>query len=1144
MAQAPIGTTDSYFQFYYLTTYGNDNLYSGIQILYGLDWTSIAQNYTGYDIRSDTVDANFYGAGGGNVPVWIWAALNPRIVDPSIDFYTMSVGDTIEIALTDDIGSAEVYQAGNPGGNNGKAIAFLGPGDDTINGGVNADLLVGGDGNDQILGYAGNDTIYGDYSNLPVYEVVKIAANYNATPQSPAPGPFFQPNLPSQDSVARSPINPYDSEPTGDDVIDGGDGQDTIYGGPGADNLSGGPRGQSGSDVVFGGADADIFNIATNIPATDSSDPGASNGFWGTYGGDIVGGGGSSATSSIIKTITKSVLPDVMEGAVGGFVFSSITGIASSLVGASLKNLFSHSAPTPKPTVSGNDILIVADFDPREDTLYLPVNEILEIDARVITTVSSGNELLPPDETYGVTSLEFFFPGEATEDKVTSQNAQVGDVTFARVIFSADYLTALGIDETTAPADQVALFENVLSQEFVVGDDAGAGGNTSGTGLQLPIDSGSYVNGEVPESVGDPDSLGLQAPSNSKAVVFGAFAPWSIINPAVSSSVPSVAGTNLSDILNVNARPLNVISPINTEGLTTTSFEVFGFGGDDIIVGGTGNDVIYGGDGDDIIYDLGGQGGSKTQETLEGGSGDDLVYAGINTTTAFYNGGDGNDTIDFVYLTDDDLVVDLSTTIGTATSYDNNDIETLYQLSNVENVTGSPQSDRITGSIGANVFGYSRSDDVIDGGGGDDTYSFSNWVPFTSTTTIGATINIANGAASGEKTLTASLLDAVANEQQNSSGDLEWVYINTPVTFTDTLTDVETLVGTIANDTINGSLSSGALRIEGAGGDDVVTSGSDDDVLDGGPGADRLLARGGADRVFGGDGSDFLGGGRGDDFLVGGAGELDVLRGGPGKDIFAFRDELRNGVHEQDLVQDFDPLEDAIDLGGHRVNSYVEMAGSLLLMVGRDQDAILLRGVSDIDSVFLLNEGETPIGPLGADAEEYDFVVTERNPGLGLPRIAASSADDLVLGTARDETLKGVGGNDLLLGFDGSDYVAGGRGDDIIFGGAGLLDTLRGGPGADVFVFRDELRNGVHEEEIIQDFDPLEDAIDLGGYRIASHEEMADSLLLTVGPDGDEILLRGVTDIDSIVVWDGREPGTEQDAPAPMQAEQQPDWLA
>ena len=244
-------------------------------------------------------------------------------------------------------------------------------------------------------------------------------------------------------------------------------------------------------------------------------------------------------------------------------------------------------------------------------------------------------------------------------------------------------------------------------------------------------------------------------------------------------------------------------------------------------------------------------------------------------------------------------------------------------------------------------------------------------------------------------------------------------------------------------------------------------------------------------------------------------------------------------MHEQDLVQDFDPLEDAVNLGGHRVNGYVEMADSLLLMVGRDQDAILLRGVSDIDSVVLLDDRENRIGPLGSDAVEYDFVVTERNPGLGLPKIAASSADDLVLGTARDGTLKGVGGDDLLLGLDGSDYVAGGRGDDILAGGAGELDTLRGGPGSDVFVFRDELDNGV-----IQDFNPLEDAIDLGGYRIGSHVEMADSLLLTVGPDGDEILLRGVTDIDSVVLLDDPEPWIEPDALEPMDAAQQPDWLA
>ncbi|MEZ5865759.1 MAG: calcium-binding protein [Geminicoccaceae bacterium] len=970
MSLQPIRSTNSYFQYYYLESYGKDNLYSGIDILYGLDWQSVSKNSSGYEITSAAVDACFYGPGACGVPVWIWAALNPQLVDPSIVLHSMSVGDTIEVALTQNMDSADFYANSNPN-NQGNGIAFLGPGDDTLNGGSLYDLLVGGDGNDQITGNGGNDILYGDYSNLPVYDVVEISPGYNANPESGTPGAVFQLVLPAQDSVARAPINPDDTEPTGDDVIEGGDGQDVIYGGPGADNLSGGPRGQSGSDVVFGGADADIFNIATNIPATDPSDPGASDGFWGTYGGTIIGGAGSTATKSIINSVVKNVLPDVMESAVGGFVFSSIASIASSLVGASLKNLFSQSQPTPVPTVSGDDILIVADFDPREDTLYLPVNEILEIDARVITTVSSGNELLPPDETYGVTSLEFFFPGEATEDKVTSQNAQVGDVTFARVIFSADYLTALGIDENTAPADQVALFENVLSQEFVVGDDSSAGGNTR-DGPQLPTDSSSYVNGEVPDSVGDPNDLDLQAPSNSKAVVFGAFAPWSIINPAVSSSVPSVAGTNLSDILNVNAKPLNVISPVDTDGLTSTSFEVFGFDGDDIIIGGTGNDEIYGGDGDDVIYDLGGQGGSKTQETLEGGSGDDLVYGGINTTTAFYNGGDGLDTIDFVFLTDSNLVVDLSPAIGTATSSDSTGTVTSYQLSDVENVTGSPQTDRITGSADANVFGYSRSDDLIDGGGGDDTYSFSNWVPFTSTTTTGATITIADGSTPGEMTLTAKLLDAVPTEQQDSAGDLIWIYENTSVEFTDTLTNVETLVGTVANDTINGSLSSNTLNIDGGDGDDTLNGGDGDDTLNGGDGDDILSGNAGADRMI----------------------------GGAGYDIVAFAANGTTGAN--------------VDLAAE------DSTGAI---VGRWRDAFGFEDVVDRSTVeayrgtaandYMLGDGGNGTSPLyGADFY-----------GMG--------GDDFLAGNGLGQTLDGGDGNDQLQGLGGPDTLVGGDGYDL-----------------------------------------------------------------------------------------------------------------
>ena len=604
----------------------------------------------------------------------------------------------------------------------------------------------------------------------------------------------------------------------------------------------------------------------------------------------------------------------------------------------------------------------------------------------------------------------------------------------------------------------------------------------------------------------------------------------------------------MGDVLNVNSvffNPEDVPGPIPLSTMTSIAK---GFDGNDIIFAGAGQDFIYGGDGDDIIYGIGQQ-STNLLEVFRGGYGSDRIYLGWTQTAAIADGGDGYpydiDTVDFSFLNPAifydaegiTLRLDLSNVDpgnnnpnGTAYYRGANVDPNRYVVTNMENVAGSPGNDIISGSAEANV---------MNGGEGADLYR--------GTQSLWANDHLIIDHADILK------IEGRTDPLTRNAKDPTIVDLGDGTSFSVVFED-----GTPAFDGLShyqlgldrvllapsAALDPAAVQMHMGGDTPTTEVSSADDLVLGTSGDERLTGRGGDDLLHGFDGSDFLGGGRGDDILVGGAGALDVLRGGPGADIFAFRDELRNGVHEQDLVQDFDPLEDAINLGGHRVNGYVEMADSLLLMVGRDQDEILLRGVSDIDSVVLLDDRENRIGPLGLDAVEYDFVVTERNPGLGLPKIAASSADDLVLGTARDETLKGVGGDDLLLGFDGSDYVAGGRGDDMLAGGAGELDTLRGGPGSDVFVFRDELDNGVREKDVIQDFNPLEDAIDLGGYRIGSHVETADSLLLVVGPDGDEILLRGVSDIDSVVLLDDPEPWIEPDALEPMDAAQQPDWLA
>ena len=66
--------------------------------------------------------------------------------------------------------------------------------------------------------------------------------------------------------------------------------------------------------------------------------------------------------------------------------------------------------------------------------------------------------------------------------------------------------------------------------------------------------------------------------------------------------------------------------------------------------------------------------------------------------------------------------------------------------------------------------------------------------------------------------------------------------------------------------------SSGADRIEGGGGNDLICAGSGADVVSGGGGDDRVLGGSGADLLRGNAGDDRIEGGKGRDRCLGGGG--------------------------------------------------------------------------------------------------------------------------------------------------------------------------------------------------------------------------------------------------------------------------------
>lgn len=158
------------------------------------------------------------------------------------------------------------------------------------------------------------------------------------------------------------------------------------------------------------------------------------------------------------------------------------------------------------------------------------------------------------------------------------------------------------------------------------------------------------------------------------------------------------------------------------------------------------------------------------------------------------------------------------------------------------------------------------------------------------------------------------------------------------------LLNIESVFGGTGDDTLR-AINTGS-RLNGAGGDDVVT---------GRDGNDRLAGGNGNDLVVGGAGNDLINGNRGDDTLIGGAGD-DTLRSGNGPDTFVFA-----AGSDDDVILSF-RANDLLDLSGTTTDftsladvqsAATETEAGLLIDLGGG-DSVLLAG-TDLEDIGLNN---------------------------------------------------------------------------------------------------------------------------------------------------------------------------------------------
>lgn len=362
--------------------------------------------------------------------------------------------------------------------------------------------------------------------------------------------------------------------------------------------------------------------------------------------------------------------------------------------------------------------------------------------------------------------------------------------------------------------------------------------------------------------------------------------------------------------------------------------------------------------------------------------------------------------------------------------------------------------------------------DTLDGGGGNDTASYSTWFNDGALSVVyytyewGLDVNGELGEflvwVGHNETLTGGIYANLALGYADGAGH-------------DILIGIENLVGSMNSDTLIGD--GGANGLYGGRGDDSLVGGGGDDTLDGG--ADDWYRAGavstegfvygpehyGRDTLDGGAGKDRMSGGVGDDtYYVDNGGDVVIELAGEGYDVvFASNTFTATGGSEIEKLVATGTGNVALT-GNGRVMEIIGNAGINTLDDGNG--AATLSGGAGGD-VYLVHNAATQVIELVG--EGYDTVKTD----LAAYTLAANVEVLTRLGSA---DFHGTG-NAL------ANAITGGAGNDVL-NGAGGNDFLTGGLGADTFAF-DNLTSGM---DWITDFKPGQDLIGLSaaGFGLSS----------------------------------------------------------
>ena len=424
-------------------------------------------------------------------------------------------------------------------------------------------------------------------------------------------------------------------EPSGQDLLYGGDGNDTLHGGDGDDLLHGG----AGRDTLIGGSGVDTASYALSAPGADRA--------------------GTRATSE--SAVTAGIYVNLSEGWAGPNDGSGQTdtleGIENVIGTASDDQIIGDAGANALDAGEGDDTITGLGGDDRivllgNDTAYGGDGDDYFVVGAGSMTIEGG---------VGTDTLEF---GPSAKVEV---DAEAGTYTAELVVTIAVWAEDEGGSAAGTTGDRTINGVTLSAAEVLEADDAFTDSiddldrivpDIEGDGWEIELISevvtftGTFTEIENFTISATPDSGGVLIAGDGDDYLIGGLGDDDIRGGGGRDFIFSVAG---DDMIFGGA---DADTGITYSGNSTFTEEDSGSTAaddrsvNDVYLGGWGDDLIQAGDGHDIVIGDPAEDWAFGADTLEGGSGDDLLQGGFGADLFVFGDGHGADTIGLIDIDD------------------------------------------------------------------------------------------------------------------------------------------------------------------------------------------------------------------------------------------------------------------------------------------------------------------------------------------------------------------------------------------------------------------------------------------------------------------------------------------------------------